>query len=41
MIRPATTKLELAEKQLAVTFGGLSAIVELVKTLGMRKELYR
>lgn len=41
MIRPTTTKLELAEKQQAVTCGGLAAIVELVKTLGLRNELNR
>ncbi len=41
MIRPATTKLELAEKQQAVNCGGLSAIVELIKTIGLRKELNR
>jgi hypothetical protein len=37
MIRPATTKVELAEKQQAVTCGGLAAIVELIKTLELRK----
>ena len=36
MIRPATTKIELAEKQQAVTCGGLAAIVELIKTLGLQ-----
>jgi hypothetical protein len=41
MIRPATTKVELAEKQQAVTCGGLAAIVELIKTLELRKELNR
>ena len=41
MIRPATTKLVLAEKQQAVTCGGLAAILELIKTLGLRKELNR
>ena len=39
MIRPATTKIELAEKQQAVTCGGLAAILEVIKTLGIRKEL--
>ena len=41
MIRPATTKLELAEKQQAITCGGLAAIIELIKTLGLRQELNR
>jgi hypothetical protein len=41
MIRPATTKLELADKQQAVTCGGLAAIVELIKTVDLRKELNR
>ena len=39
MIRPTTTKIELAEKQQAVTCGGIAAIIELVKTLGLRNEL--
>lgn len=39
MIRPATTKLELSEKQQAITCGGLAAIIELIKTVGLRKEL--
>ena len=39
MIRPATTKIELAEKQQAVSCGGLAAIVEMTKTLDLRKEL--
>ena len=41
MIRPITTKVELAEKQQAVNCGGLAAIVEMIKTLGLRKELNR
>ncbi len=41
MIRPATTKIELAEKQQAVTCGGLAVIIELIKTLGLRNELNR
>ena len=41
MIRPATTKLELAEKQQAVTCGGLTAIVEMIKALNVRRELNR
>jgi len=41
MIRPATTKIELTEKQQAVTCGGLAVIIELIKTLGLRQELNR
>ena len=41
MIRPATTKVELAEKQQAVNCGGLAAIIELIRTLGLRTELNR
>lgn len=41
MIRPATTKLELAEKQQAVNCGGLAAIVEMIKALKVRRELNR
>ena len=37
MIRPATTKLELSDKQQAITCGGLAAIMELIKTVGLRK----
>jgi len=39
MIRPATTKLELSEKQQAVTCGGLAAIMQLIKTVELRREL--
>lgn len=39
MIRPATTKLELSDKLQAVSCGGLAAIMELIKTVGLRKEL--
>ncbi|TWT74714.1 Transposase DDE domain protein [Planctomycetes bacterium CA13] len=41
MIRPSTTKLELAEKQQAVSCGGIAVILELIKKLGLRKELNR
>jgi hypothetical protein len=39
MIRPTTTKLELSDKLQAVSCGGLAAIMELIKTVGLRKEL--
>ena len=41
MIRPATTKIQLAERQQAVSCGGLAAIIELIKTLDLRSELNR
>lgn len=41
MIRPVTTKLDLAEKQQAIVCGGFAAIVEFTKTLGLPKELNR
>ena len=39
MIRPSATKLELSDKQHAVSCGGLAAIMQLIKTIGLRKEL--
>lgn len=39
MIRPTTTKLELSDKLQAVSCGGLAPIMELIKTVGLRKEL--
>ena len=39
MIRPATTKIELAQKQQAVSCGGIAVIIELIKQLGLRKKL--
>jgi len=39
MIRPTTTKLVLSDRQQAVSCGGLAAIIELIKTVGLRKEL--
>ncbi len=39
MIRPSTTKLELSDKQQAVTCGGLAAIMELIKAVNLRKHL--
>ena len=37
MIRPATTKIELAEKQQAIHCGGIALMNELIKTTGLRK----
>jgi len=39
MIRPASTKLELAERQHAVTCGGIAAIMQLIKTIGLRDSI--
>jgi len=39
MIRPSATKLELSDKQQAVSCGGIAVIMELIKTIGLRKEL--
>lgn len=39
MIRPSTTKLELAEKQQAVHCGGLAVINDVIKTVGLRKHI--
>ena len=39
MIRPANTKIELAQKQQAITCGGLATVIQLIKTLGLRKEI--
>lgn len=39
MIRPATTKLELAERQQAVTCGGIAAIMQMIKTIGLRESI--
>ena len=39
MIRPVTTKIELSQKQQAVTCGGIAVIIELIKQLGLRKQL--
>ena len=41
MIRPASTIMELAQKQQAITCGGLAAIIQLIKTLGLRDEINR
>lgn len=39
MIQPASTKLELAERQQAVTCGGIAAIMQLIKTIGLRRSI--
>ena len=39
MIRPAATKLELSDRQQAITCGGISAILPLIKTLDLRRHL--
>lgn len=39
MIRPSATKLELSDKQQALSCGGIAVIMELIKTIGLRKEL--
>ena len=39
MIRPVTTKIEHSQKQQAVTCGGIAVIIELIKQLGLRKQL--
>jgi hypothetical protein len=39
MIRPAATKLELAEKQQAVSCGGIAVIMQLIKQLELRKHI--
>lgn len=39
MIRPSVTKLELADKQQAISCGGIAVILDLIKTIGLRKEL--
>jgi hypothetical protein len=41
MIRPVSTKIEISEKQQAVTCGGFAAILELIKTLGLRDHINR
>jgi hypothetical protein len=41
MINPAAAKYELAERQQAVSCGGIATITELVKKLDLRKELNR
>ena len=39
MIRPSVTKLELADKQQAISCGGIAVILDLIKTIGLRQEL--
>lgn len=39
MIRPCSTKLELSDKQQAISCGGLAAIMGLIKAVGLRREL--
>lgn len=39
MIRPATTQFELAEKQQAVSYGGIGIIMQLIKQLDLRKHI--
>jgi len=39
MIRPAITNLELSERQQAVNCGGLSVILELIKSIDLRKHI--
>jgi len=39
MIPPTATKIELAQRQHAVTCGGIAAIMQLVKTTGLRTSL--
>ena len=39
MIRPVNTKLELAERQQAVTCGGIAAIMQMIKTIGLRESI--
>lgn len=41
MIKPAKADDQLAEKQQAVNCGGLGMIMELVKQVGLRKEINR
>lgn len=36
MIRPTNTKIELADKQQAITCGGIANIMQLIKTTGLR-----
>jgi hypothetical protein len=39
MIRPVSTNLELSERQQVVNCGGLSVILELIKTIDLRKHI--
>jgi hypothetical protein len=39
MIRPPAIKYELAEKQQAIAAGGIGVLMELCKTIGLRKEI--
>ena len=39
MIRPTNTKIELADKQQAITCGGIANIMQLIKTTGLRASL--
>ena len=39
MIRPATTQFELAEKQQAISCGGIGIIMQLIKQLDLRKHI--
>jgi hypothetical protein len=39
MIRPAKTKLQLADKQQAVSCGGIAVIVDLINKLQLRKHI--
>ncbi len=41
MIRPPRATYELAEKQRAVTCGGIATIMELIKQLDLRRQIYR
>ncbi|MEM9368277.1 MAG: hypothetical protein AAGD07_19970 [Planctomycetota bacterium] len=39
MIKPGTTKLELAERQQAVSCGGIAMIMQMLKTIDLRRSL--
>jgi len=39
MIRPMATKIELAERQRAITCGGIAAIMQLIKSTGLRASI--
>lgn len=41
MIRPTNTKLEIAQRQQAISCGGIAAIMQLIKTVGLRQSLNR
>ena len=39
MIRPSAVKYELADKQQAIAAGGIGALMQLAKTISLRKEI--